>query len=282
LCTDHAGKDLWSYDMGPWKSQHGAGCSPILCDDLLILPNEQDGPTASMVALDKVTGSERWRTPRKGGLTAASTPVLFTPKTGGPTQVIVVSTAGGVTSIDPKNGKENWSVNGELNLRTLRSVSSPIATDELVLCTWGQGANDRQGVAIRPPAAGTGSAKVAYKWPTGKEYPYVPSPVVKGDLLFTWSDIGVVTCMRVANGEKVWQQKVQGTGPRTEFYSSPIIAGDKLYNITKDGEVISLAAADKFRLLGTSPLGDRCYATPAVTGNILVIRTASRMVGVGK
>ncbi len=282
FCVDHSGADLWSYDMGPWKSQHGAGCSPIVVDGVVIVPNDQDGPTASLVGLDAATGSERWRTPRKNGLTATSTPCLFTPKGGGGTQVILASTAGGVSSVDPKSGKENWSIVGELNLGTLRSVSSPIATDELVMATWGQGGMNRQGVAIRPPAAEGGKAAVAFKWPSGKEYPYVPSPVVKDGLLFTWSDVGVVTCMRAATGERVWQEKAKASGARPEYYSSPIVAGDKLYNITKDGEVICLAAGETFKQLGQSSLGDRCHATPAVAGNALVIRTASHMVSVGR
>ena len=52
--------------------------------------------------------------------------------------------------------------------------------------------------------------------------------------------------------------------------------------MTKKGEVVCLAAGDKFQLLGKGELGDTCYATPAIVGNRLIIRTASGMVSVGK
>jgi hypothetical protein len=86
-----------------------------------------------------------------------------------------------------------------------------------------------------------------------------------------------VTCMKVASGEKVWQESVGQT-----YYSSPVIAGDKMYNITKKGEVICVSASEKFAELGRSELGDVCFATPAIVGNRLIIRTAGGMVSVGK
>ena len=36
----------------------------------------------------------------------------------------------------------------------------------------------------------------------------MPTPVVKGDLLFTLSDVGMMTCYHASTGEKVWQQKM--------------------------------------------------------------------------
>ena len=45
----------------------------------------------------------------------------------------------------------------------------------------------------------------------------------------------------------------------------------------KDGEVICLSASDTFKDLGHSPLDDKCYATPAIAGDRLIIRTASHL-----
>lgn len=275
-CLDHAGKDVWTYDVGPWVSQHGCGVSPVLVDDLLIVPNDQDGPTASIVALDKKTGSERWHVPRKTGknAAAASTPCVFQPKGGGAPQLILTSRADGMSGLDPKTGKTMWCLPDVISFRP---VGSPVATDTLVIGTSGEGGANRSGAIVEPPAAAGGEAKVLFKTPTGKDYPYVPSPVVKGDLLFTWSDIGGVTCTRISEGKPVWQKLIG-----QEYFSSPVIAGDKLYNVTKKGEVVCLAAGDTFQLLGKSELGDTCYATPAIVGNRLIIRTASGMVSVGK
>jgi outer membrane protein assembly factor BamB len=278
-CVDHDGNEQWTYDMGRWQSQHGCGCSPILFEDSLIVPNDQDGPTASLVAIDTKTGSEKWRVKRKSGNTAASTPCIYQPKGGGAAQLILTSSASGITSVDPRTGKENWALAKAMKFR---SVGSPVATDSLVVGTCGEGGKNRACVVVKPGTPEGGEAKIVYTMPTGANYPYVPSPVINGEDMFLWSDIGMVTCVKVASGKQVWQQSARADGTKEEFFSSPIIAGDKLYNISKNGEVVCLAAGETFKVLGRSPLGDKCYATPAVAGNRLIIRTASKLISVGK
>jgi outer membrane protein assembly factor BamB len=279
--ADHAGKELWSYEMGPWKSEHGPGASPILFEDLLILSNDQDGPTASLVALDKTTGSERWRINRKSGRAAASTPCLFTPPGGGPAQLILTCTGSGISSIDPRTGHVNWSTMPAP--RSYRSVGSPVAGGRWVVGSWGEGQSgpNRVVLALQPDAAPTHEPRELLKLTKTPNYPYVPTPLLDGDRLYIWADVGTVTCLKMPGGEVVWQQKVKGSAGRTEFYASPILADGRLYNITKDGEVICLAAGDTFKDLGHSPLNDRCYATPAVAGDRLVIRTASHLMAIG-
>jgi outer membrane protein assembly factor BamB len=275
--ADHAGKELWSYEMGPWKSEHGPGASPIVVGDLLIVPNDQDGPTASLVALDRTTGSERWRIDRKSGRAAASTPCLFSPPGGGPPQLILTCTGSGITSVDPKNGHVNW---GTMPApRSYRSVGSPVASQQWVVGSWGEGQSgpNRVVLAVKPNPTPALEPQVLLKLTKTPNYPYVPTPLINGDRIFIWSDIGMVTCLKLPGGEQVWQQKVKGKGPRTEFYSSPVLAGDKLYNITKDGDVICLSATDTYKDLGHSPLNDKCYATPAIAGDRLIIRTASHL-----
>lgn len=274
-CLDHDGKEQWTFDMGRWESQHGAGSSPILFEDTLIVPNDQDGPTSSLVGLDIKTGSQKWKLDRKAGKAAASTPCIFRGKDGS-AQVISTSSGSGITAVDPRTGKIVWAI---ADAMPHRAVGSPIATDSLVIGSCGEGSNNRACVVVDPSVP---NAKVVYKLPTGRDYPYVPCPLVKGGLMFTWSDVGTVTCIKVENGEKVWQEKLKASEGRTEFYSSPIIAGDKLYNITKDGVVICLRAGEKFEELGKSTLGDRSFATAAVAGNRLIIRTAGSLVSVGK
>jgi hypothetical protein len=51
-----------------------------------------------------------------------------------------------------------------------------------------------------------------------------------------------VTCLRAANNEQVWSERVQGP-----FYGSPIEIGGRLYNVTRKGELVVLGRWDKFR-----------------------------------
>jgi outer membrane protein assembly factor BamB len=282
-CVDHTGKEQWTYDMGPWKSEHGPGASPIFFEDLVIVSNDQDGATASLVALDKATGSERWRVARKSGRAAASTPCLYTPAGGGPAQLILTCSGSGMTSVDPKTGKQNWQVLPAPP--SYRSVGSPVASDRWVVGSWGEGPSgpNRVVLLVNPaaPAAGGAAPQEVLKLTKTPNYPYVPSPVIRGDRMFLWSDIGAVTCLKLPGGEPLWQERIRGNAARTEFYASPVVAGDKIYNVSKDGEVFCLAAGDTFKELGRSALNDKCFASPAVAGDRLVIRTASTLVSVG-
>ncbi len=42
---DHKGNEIWKEDLGPYVSRHGFGTSPILYNDLVIIANDQDGPS---------------------------------------------------------------------------------------------------------------------------------------------------------------------------------------------------------------------------------------------
>lgn len=100
--------------------------------------------------------------------------------------------------------------------------------------------------------------------------------MVKDGRLFLWADDGVVSCLRVPTGELVWRERVDGA-----FYASPIWVDGRLYNVSKAGEVVVLAAEDTFQVLSRVPLGESSYATPAVAGGVLYLRTCSHLFSLG-
>ena len=91
-----------------------------------------------------------------------------------------------------------------------------------------------------------------------------------------WTDSGIVTCLKAASGEVIWRQRVGGS-----FYGSPVWVSGRLYCIAKNGDVVVLAAADKFELLSRVPLGESSYATPAVAGGVMYLRTLSHLFSLG-
>ena len=66
VAFDHDGNEQWKLNLGPYISQHSCGTSPIVYEDLVILGNDQDGDS-SLVAVERTTGSIRWRVPRAEG-----------------------------------------------------------------------------------------------------------------------------------------------------------------------------------------------------------------------
>lgn len=265
---DHAGKDVWQRDLGGFDSEHGPCLSPIVHQDVVIVPNDQRGKSF-LTGLDAATGSTRWQTPRKEGRDAYMTPCLHAPP-GRPPELIFTRDVEGMTAIDPKTGKVNWELGG---LFPQRCVGSPAIANGLIVASCGTGGAGVRTVAVRPPQGGK-SAELA--WEFTKNCPYVPTPLAKGDLIFTAGDRGVFSCLKAATGQVLWQERVGGG-----FYGSPILVGDRIYCISQKGDVVVLAASEKYQLLGTNSLGEKCFTTPAIAGSRMFIRTYEHLISLG-
>lgn len=266
---DHDGHPVWSRDFGPFQSQHGNGSSPVIFGDMIVLADEQDG-ASSLIAVERKSGELKWRTSRRTAEVAYGTPCVFLAE-GGKTELIFSSHAHGISSIDPANGQVNW----EANVFDKRTVSSPIVAGGLVISTCGSGGGGNILAAVRPGGKGNVTeTHVAYQ--IKKSVPYVPTLVAKGDLLFMWSDIGVVSCVEVSTGNIVWQDRVGGS-----FSGSPVCVKDRLYSISDDGEVVVVEASKAYKLLARNPLGEGSRSTPAVAGGRMYLRTYSHLISVG-
>jgi outer membrane protein assembly factor BamB len=260
---DFTGEQQWSRDLGGFKCQHGQGVSLMLYDDLLIVPNDQEEPSA-ILALRCADGETAWTTEgRANRETSFSTPMLL--ENNGRTELVCLSGATGVTGLDPHTGSLLWS-SGELPKRT---VASPVAGNGVIVATCGQAGKGVLMVAVEPGSAGQ-PAKVRYE--RSRELPYVPTPIVDGNYLYTWLDIGLVACAEMATGETVWIERVGGN-----YSGSPILIDGRLFCISEEGDVVVVAAAPEFQLLGRSPLGDASYATPAVANGRLYLRGFTRL-----
>lgn len=273
LALTHEGEDVWRKNFGPFTSQHSCGVSPIVYNDLVVLGNDQGDEnhqgTSSVLAVDRRTGELRWKLDRRTATVAYSTPCVYQPA-GGDAELIFNSESHGITSVDPANGRVNW----EIDVFNKRSVSSPIIAAGLVFGSCGSGAGGNYVVAVRPPKRPGSSPEIAYK--VDAMAPYVPTPIAFNNMVFLWSDNGIVTCLRAANGEKVWQKRVGGN-----YHGSPVCAGGRLYCIREDGEVAVVAAAEEYELLGRNPLGEESRSTPAVADGRMYLRTYSHLTSVG-
>jgi outer membrane protein assembly factor BamB len=268
---DHAGKELWTVNLGPFKSQHGMGASPMIFEEKLIVMNDQDGDSC-IVALDLKSGKTIWKCARRGVKeeTAYCTPTVLQRK-GFPTELLTTSFAHGISSVDPKTGTLLW----EAKVFDKRAVSSPVVVGDLVFGTCGSGGGGNFVAAVRLGGKGdVTSSHLAYT--IKKAAPYVPTPLSVGDRLYLVSDDGVASAVEAATGKIIWSERVG-----KEFFSSPVLIDGKVYIPSTSGEMVVFATGEEFKLLSRNPLGEGSRSTPCVDGDRIYVKTFTHLVCLG-
>jgi outer membrane protein assembly factor BamB len=271
VALDHDGKEVWRTDLGPYKGGHGFGASPVVAEGVVVVPNDQAG-MSSLVGLDAGTGEQVWKVPRKSKA-AYGTPCILR-REGAGAEAIFTSWEHGVTAVEVKTGKVTWEADVFAKGHVETPIGSPVLAGGLVLATCGWLGVRQEVVAVRPPAAGKGRAEVVYT--LDRSAPLCTTPLVVGGLVFLWSDGGTVTCADAATGKVHWRRRVPGS-----YYSSPVCVGGKLYNVSRQGDVVVLAAAKSYRLLARNRLDEGSHSTPAVAGGRMYVRTFGHLISVG-
>jgi outer membrane protein assembly factor BamB len=260
---DFSGKLVWKADIGKLGTVGmGTGTSPVIYQNLVIVQaDEEEGQNSSIVALDKKTGKQVWRTPRKVQVSWA-TPLLV--NTGKRTELIASGTES-VISYDPATGKELWRAKGvESN-----AIPSPVATAGHDMVVVSAGFPAKVAYAIRLGASGElKDADIAWKYAKGTAY--VPSPILYGDYVYLLTDKGVMTCLDARTGE-VKYEGGRVPVPAT-FTSSPVAFDGKILLTSEDGDTFVIKAGPKHEVLRTNSLGEPVYASPAVAGGKIFIR----------
>ncbi|MFQ5350753.1 MAG: PQQ-binding-like beta-propeller repeat protein [Thermoanaerobaculia bacterium] len=137
--------------------------------------------------------------------------------------------------------------------------------------------NDAWGVqAVRLPESG---GKPRIVWNYRHNIPYIPSPLVLGDVFYMVAD-GILSSLDRATGKLIKRGRLTDGSPKV--YASPIAADGKLYIATRDGSVAVLAAGGDWEALQLNELGEEIYATPAIADDRLLVRTRASVYAFGK
>ena len=110
MSFDKAGKERWKLQLGPFNMFYGFGASPILVDDKVILPVDQDNPSSYLLAVDKNSGKVRWKVDRPVIISGYSTPIIYQPKEGA--KQIVMPESFQLSAYSVEDGKRVWWVRG--------------------------------------------------------------------------------------------------------------------------------------------------------------------------
>jgi outer membrane protein assembly factor BamB len=265
-CYDFQGKRVWRRSPGKFYSKHGFCSSPVLYKDLVILNGDHDGD-GYLVALDKATGRQRWRTDRPNKTRSYCVPLLI--DAAGKKQ-LVLSGSKCVASYNPDNGKLLWIIDGP----TEQFVASLVFADNVLFLT--AGFPERHVLGIRPDGKGN-VTKTRILWRHRKAASYVPAPVAHGHYFFLVSDFGVATCYEAKTGKRLWLERLG-----RHHSASPVAIGNHLFFTDDAGTTFVLKAGPPFEVVSKNALGEACYASPAVSHGQLFIRTVKHLYCIGK
>ncbi len=266
VALDMDGQVLWTKTLGPFENVYNMASSPIVVGDLVIVNCDHSGPRF-IVAFDKVTGDERWRTPRKGGL-HYSTPIVV-PRDG-VNQVVV--NAHTIVAYAAATGEPIWWFEG------MKHATTPTALfhNGLVYATSGR---NGPSVAIDPGGSGDVSA-THVRMHVSSGGPYVVSPLIVAGQLVLPGDNGRMLVVD-DQGRVVLRYRVRTTVRK--FTASPILAGGHIYWPDESGRthVLRPVAFDlgepRIEQVVSNPLDENCVASPALAAGRLYMRTAKHL-----
>jgi outer membrane protein assembly factor BamB len=284
---DHQGEPLWSVDLGvldcgaprvedPAAYQWGYASTPVNADGLVLVQADvQD--QSFLTALDAASGEERWRVlrdedPSWGTPTVAETSALDGPQ-------VVVNGYKHIGGYDLESGEEIWKLVGGGDV----PVPTPVVSGGLIFITSAHGPEhpihaiftDAEGLL----ELGSDSGSEGISW-SNRRGIYMQTPLVLDGLLYACSDGGVLGCYDAFSGDEVYRERL-GDG-QGGFSGSAVAAGGRLYFSGEAGDVLVVRAGREFELLATNPVGDTLMATPALAGDVLLLRTRHHLLAIGE
>lgn len=273
LCFDTQAKKVMWQKLLPASYSVGVGSSPIVHGDLMIVPC--DGTDKQyVVALNKTTGDEVWKTkrPKMSGFLGDFHKSYCTPlvvKVQDKDQVVIPG-AQWVAAYEPDTGKEIWRVrHGE----GFSNAPCPVVAGDLVcICT---GFMKPEVIAIRMD--GTGDVTKSHvAWRISKQAPTMPSPVVVGHEIYMVNDQGVATCSNTSDGIPLWTKRIAG-----KYSSSPLFADGKIYFSSHEGKTTVITPGSEYKEVAVNNLDGQLMASPAVYEESLLLRSGTHLYRIG-
>lgn len=235
------------------------GSSPVLTREAVVVAVMHQGESY-VAAFAKTDGTVLWKVPRN-----FKTPVENDHSYATPLRIqhagreaILVWGAEHLTAHDVANGNTLWSC-GDFNPGAKANwvaVSSPVIAGDIAVVPYGRGSR-LFGVRLGGSGDVTATHRVWTREGTGT---FVPSPIEYRGRIYLVRDRGEVECIDPTDGHTVWNADLPKHS--SSYYSSPTIAGGRLYAAREDGVVFVADVRDKFALVSENDMGERIIASP--------------------
>lgn len=267
LALDFAGKRLWARNLGTPENSYGHAASLAFWRNLLLVQYDQathDDRKSKLLALDTATGRTVWEARRDSPQTWATPIVAKTPKGD---QVIACGEPW-LAAYDPATGRELWRaecLGGEV-------APSPVYANG-VAYSANAGA---YATAVRTDGQGD-VTKSHILWKAEDGLPDISSPLTNGELFWTLTSGGTLTCYDAKTGKLLWEKDFE-----QNCASSPSLAGGRVYVTTEKGVTFMVAAARELKELGKAELGEGCRTSFAFLDGRIIVRGEKHLFCIGK
>jgi outer membrane protein assembly factor BamB len=235
-------------------NQVGMAASPVLWQDVLLLPLENAGDQSLALALDAGTGRNRWKAERTRDINWV-TPLV---RRHGDGAEVLFQSNNELTAYDVQTGVKRWAYKAG----GLGTIPMPVALDGLVLAPGGEP------TALRPPSGG-GAVDVV--WTNNKLRSGYTTPLYYRKRVFAING-GFLNCAGAGDGKPGPPVRLRGI-----FWASPVAADGKIYAVNEEGTTFVIKVGDRPELVATNPLGEEVLATPAIADGALFLRTSERL-----
>jgi outer membrane protein assembly factor BamB len=256
IALDMDGNRIWARNLGVPDNHYGHSSSLLSRGEKLFVQYD-DLDRGRIICLNVLTGETIWDITRDSHISWAS-PILV--NVNGSYQLVVNGNPI-VAGYDAETGRELWTVSamaGEVG-------PSPVYGGGLVYA-----ANEYATMVAIDPTSGS------VVWQDNYFLPEVASPVYGNGYVFIATTYAVLACLDAETGETLWEFDTDDI-----FYSSPIIAGDRLYVTDISGNTYIFEAGGEPNLLAQNALGEEVYTTPAFADGRIYIRGENHLYCIG-
>ena len=264
-CLDMEGNLKWEKDIGQMRKKNtfGEGSGPIIHGNMIVIVQDHEGPSF-ITALDKRSGDELWKIDRDERTTWTS-PIVV--EQNGKAQVIVTATNRS-RSYDLETGEVLWECGG----MTGNVIPTPVAADGFVYLISGFRSAALQAVNLANAMGDITGSEEAIAWEYNQDTPYVPSPLLHGDIIYFLKGNNLISAVDRITGVSHYGPDPERIRGISGVYASIVGAADRVYVASRNGAVAVIQHGTTFEILATNRLDDSFNASPAIVESELYLR----------
>jgi outer membrane protein assembly factor BamB len=117
-------------------------------------------------------------------------------------------------------------------------------------------------------------------WRLKKNYPDIPAPLLYDGVLYFMKSGGIISSVDPVRGDFLKTDRTKSA--LEEYYASPVAGDGKVFMVSLSGKVTVLKAAAQWEILSVNDLGEESWATPAIAGGNIYIRTNNALYSFGE